>query len=139
MKFSIKFFVNWRFWKMLFFWVGHFECFSLKKISFFAFFPWKQVKGYGLVRMGQNFEQAKREGTFWPIPTLLFHSPELIFHIMKSGPDICSLICEKTQKEKGRKTRNFSKRLDVQADCLTKVSYFRVNVLLVWMNQLLSQ
>jgi hypothetical protein len=84
MKFSIKFFDNWQFWKMLFFWVGHFECFFLFFIFIFAFFPWKQVKGYGLVRMGQNFEQAKREGTFWPIPTLLFHCPEFIFHIMKS-------------------------------------------------------
>ena len=30
-KFSRKFFENWRFWKMSFFWVGHFEFFFRKK------------------------------------------------------------------------------------------------------------
>jgi hypothetical protein len=38
---------------------------------FFAFFPSKQVKNYGLARMGQNFEQAKCDNTFWPRPNIL--------------------------------------------------------------------
>ena len=41
MKFSQKNFENWRFWKMHFFWVGHFEFFFLKKIFFFCFIPMK--------------------------------------------------------------------------------------------------
>ena len=38
---------------------------------FFASFPWKQVKVYWLARMGQNFDQAKRDNTFWPRPNIL--------------------------------------------------------------------
>ena len=38
MKFSQKNFENWRFWKMHFFWVGHFEFFFFKKNFFFFFF-----------------------------------------------------------------------------------------------------
>ena len=41
MKFSQKNFMNWRFWKMHFFWVGHFEFFFSKKIIFFCLFPMK--------------------------------------------------------------------------------------------------
>ena len=44
---------NWRFWKTLFFWVGHFQ-FSFK--SFFSIIPMKNVKVYWLARMGQNFD-----------------------------------------------------------------------------------
>ena len=55
---------------MHFFWVGHFE-FFLKKKNFFAFFPWKLVKVYWLARMGQNFDQVKRDNTFWPMPNIL--------------------------------------------------------------------
>ena len=35
------FFENWRFWKMSFFWVGHFEFFFRKKKNFFCFIPMK--------------------------------------------------------------------------------------------------
>ena len=38
---------------------------------FFAFFPWKLVKVYWLARMAQNFDQAKRDNTFWPTPNIL--------------------------------------------------------------------
>ena len=41
---------------------------------FFASFPWKQVKVYWLARMGQNFDQAKRDNTFWPRPNILHPS-----------------------------------------------------------------
>ena len=71
MKFSQKNFENWWFWKMHFFWVGHFEIFFPKKNFFFAFFPWKLVKVYWLARMAQNFDQAKRDNTFWPMPNIL--------------------------------------------------------------------
>ena len=45
--------------------------FFQKKKFFFAFFPWKLVKVYWLARMGQNFEQVKRDNTFWPMPNIL--------------------------------------------------------------------
>ena len=55
--------------------------FFLKKKFFFAFFPWKQVKVYWLARMGQNFDQGKRDSTFWPRPNILkgsvFFNPRL--------------------------------------------------------------
>ena len=70
LKFSRKNFENWRFWKMHFFWVGHFE-FFFQKNFFFAFFPWKLVKVYWLARMAQNFDQAKCDNTFWPMPNIL--------------------------------------------------------------------
>ena len=56
----------WDFWKMLFSWVSHFFIFY-----FFASFPWQQFKVYWLARMGQNFDQAKRDNTFWPWPNIL--------------------------------------------------------------------
>ena len=37
MKFSQKNIENWRFWKMTFFWVGHFEFYFFKKKNFFCF------------------------------------------------------------------------------------------------------
>ena len=78
MKFSQKNFENWRFWKMHFFWVGHFDFFFQKKKGFFASFPWKHGKGYLLARMGQNFDQAKRDNTFWPMPNILTGSVSFI-------------------------------------------------------------
>ena len=45
MKFSQKKFVNWRFWKAQFFWVGHFGFFSFKK-NFFCLIPIKSVINY---------------------------------------------------------------------------------------------
>ena len=38
---------------------------------FFASFPWKKVKVYWLARMAQNFDQTKRDNTFWPRPNIL--------------------------------------------------------------------
>ena len=32
---------------------------------------WKLVKVYWLARMGQNFDQAKRDNNFWPMPNIL--------------------------------------------------------------------
>ena len=58
-------------WKTQFFWVGHFDFFFFQKKNFFAFFPWKLVKVYWLARMAQNFDQAKRDNTFWPTPNIL--------------------------------------------------------------------
>ena len=34
----------------------------------FTSFPWKLVKVYWLARMDQNFDQAKGDNNFWPIP-----------------------------------------------------------------------
>ena len=45
--------------------------FFQKKKFFFAFFPWKLVKVYWLARMAQNFDQAKCDNTFWPMPNIL--------------------------------------------------------------------
>ena len=45
--------------------------FFRKKNFFFAFFAWKQVKVYWLARMGQNFDQGKRDSTFWPRQNIL--------------------------------------------------------------------
>ena len=42
-----------------------------QKNFFFALFPWKLVKVYWLARMAQNFDQAKRDNTFWPTPNIL--------------------------------------------------------------------
>ena len=44
------------------------------KKFFFASFSWKQVKVYWLARMGQNFDQAKRDNTFWTRPNILYPS-----------------------------------------------------------------
>jgi hypothetical protein len=64
MKFSQKFFENWRFWKISFFSVGHFEKFFLKKKKKIASFSCKMAKVSWLARMGQNFDQAKCDNTF---------------------------------------------------------------------------
>ena len=50
---------------MSFFSVGHFEFF------FFASFSCKMAKVSWLARMGQNFDQAKCDNTFWPRPNIL--------------------------------------------------------------------
>ena len=55
MKFSQKNIENWRFWKMTFFWVGHFEFYFFKKKIFFASSLWKLVTNYVLDLMGLNF------------------------------------------------------------------------------------
>ena len=57
--------------KLSFFESAILNFFFQKKIFFFAFFEWKQVKVYWLARMGQNFDQAKCDGTFWPRPNIL--------------------------------------------------------------------
>ena len=59
MKFSQKFFENWWFWKMHFFWVGHFEFFFSKKIFFF-FFPMK---------ISQSLLVSKDCSKFWSSQT----------------------------------------------------------------------
>ena len=71
MKFSRKNFENWRFWKISFFSVGHFEIFFSKKNFFFASFSFKMAKVSWLARMGQNFDQAKHDITFRPRPNIL--------------------------------------------------------------------
>ena len=48
MKFSIIFFENWRFWKMLFFWVCHFEC-------VFLLFPMKTSQRLLVSKDGSKF------------------------------------------------------------------------------------
>ena len=44
-----------------------------QKIHFFVVFsfPWKSVKVSWLARLGQNFDQAKRDNTFWPRPNIM--------------------------------------------------------------------
>ena len=64
MKFSRKNFENWRFWKISFFSVGHFEIFFSKKKKKIASFSCKMAKVSWLARMGQNFDQAKFDNTF---------------------------------------------------------------------------
>ena len=63
------------------FWVGHFDFFFSKFFSFFAFFIWKLVKVYWLARMAQNFDQAKRDNTFWPTPNIL-------------GGSVCTIVVQ---------------------------------------------
>ena len=46
MKFSLKNIENWRFWKMTFFWVGHFGFFFSKKNFLFCFFLMKKTLGF---------------------------------------------------------------------------------------------
>ena len=55
MKFSQKNFENWRFWKMHFFWVGHFEFFFSKKKFFFCFFPMKISQSLLVSKDGSRF------------------------------------------------------------------------------------
>ena len=59
MKFSQKILRIGGFEKLCFF-----ESAIFKKKIFFTFFLSKQVKVYWLARMGQNFDQAKRDNTF---------------------------------------------------------------------------
>ena len=46
-------------------------------------FLWKQVKVYWLARMGQNFDQAKRDYTFWPMPNILKGSVSMNLNTIK--------------------------------------------------------
>ena len=55
MKFSQKNFENWRFWKMHFFWVGHFDFFFSKKKIFFGFFPMKISQSLLVSKDGSKF------------------------------------------------------------------------------------
>ena len=45
-----------------------------QKYFFFASFTWKQFKVYWLAKMGQNFDLAKCDNTFWPRPDILHPS-----------------------------------------------------------------
>ena len=54
-KVSRKIFENWRFWKTLFFWVGHFEFYFSKKIIFFCFFPIKTCQSLLVSKDGSKF------------------------------------------------------------------------------------
>ena len=60
---KISVFLSWPFWFFFF-----------QKKIFLASFPWKQVKVYWLARMGQNFDQAKSDDSFWPRPNILHPS-----------------------------------------------------------------
>ena len=62
---------SWEWSRKIFFFLNTYQNGRLKKEFFFAFFPWKLVKVYWLARMGQNFDQAKRDNTFWPTPNIL--------------------------------------------------------------------
>ena len=46
MKFSLKNIENWRFWKMTFFWVGHFGFLFSKKNFLFCFFLMEETLGF---------------------------------------------------------------------------------------------
>ena len=54
--------------------------FFFQKKNIFAFFPWKLVKVYWLARVAQNFDQAKSDNTFWPMPNILKGSVPLKWH-----------------------------------------------------------
>ena len=60
MKFSQKNFENWWFWKMHFFWVGHFEFIFSKKKIFFCFFP---------LKISQSLLVSKDGSKFWSSQT----------------------------------------------------------------------
>ena len=68
MKFSQKFFENWRFWKTQFFWVGRFGFFFQKK-NCYCFIPMK---------IGQSFLGIKNGLKFWWLPWFPAknHSPQ---------------------------------------------------------------
>ena len=67
----------WNVWKKYWENLSFFELaiLSLKKTFFFCF---RHVKVYWLTRMGQNFDQVKRDNTFWHRPNIL-HSSVYIF------------------------------------------------------------
>ena len=53
---------NWRFWKTLFFWVGHFEFFFSKKKIFFCFIPMKTCQSLLVSKDGSKFWSSQT----WP-------------------------------------------------------------------------
>ena len=82
MKFSLKNIENWRFWKMTFFWVGHFGFFFFKKTNkSFASFPWKSVNIYRIARMGQHFDDYPGIQQIHGMPILLQKSVPMQFYI----------------------------------------------------------
>ena len=42
---KLSFFENWQNWKVQLFWVSHFDFFFFQKEYYFAFYPWKSIKG----------------------------------------------------------------------------------------------
>ena len=54
--------------------IGDFEKLSFFEsaiLNFFCFIPMKTSQSFWLARMGQNFDQAKRDNTFWPMLNIL--------------------------------------------------------------------
>ena len=64
MKFSKFFLQNWRFWKMYFFWVGHFEFFFQKKKIFFCWI---------LTKTRESLLASKEFPKFWWLPWFAAH------------------------------------------------------------------
>ena len=74
--------------------------FFQKKKKNYASLSWKHVKVYWLARIGQNFDQAKRDNTFWPKPNILHPSVPhkqalLCFHLI-FDLIMCSIFCRIT-------------------------------------------
>ena len=65
--------------------------FFQKKI--FASFPWKQVKVYRLARTGQNFDQAKRDDTFWSMSNILKGSVCIFIYLFIISRGTNAQIC----------------------------------------------
>ena len=87
----------------LFVWVGHFE-------FFFASFPWKQVKVYWLARMGQNFDQAKCDNTFWPMPNILKGSVPSVLMSKKISCASLDLISGSCCVYASKRDKNYAKQ-----------------------------
>ena len=85
--------------------IGDFEKryfdFFFSKFFLFSFFPWKQVKVYWLAKMGQNFDQARLDNTFWPMPNILkgsvcsYYLESRWIMLMPGGSNISFIIGKK--------------------------------------------
>ena len=87
-----------------------FWIFIFKKKHFFAFFPWKQVKFYWLARTGQNFDQAKRDNSFWPRPNIL-------------PPSVCTITLNPDWQIKKNYSRPKAAQISNSEFCFKKITH----------------
>ena len=112
MKFSQKNIENWWFWKMPFFWVGHFEFFFFKKKFFFCLIP---------IKTHQSLLVSKNRSKVWWLPwfaALEVLGQHLCTGLYLKNPlkinfEIIFMIYKKWKKEK-----------NIVSFFLTKMSWF---------------
>ena len=85
MKLSQKNVENWRFWKMTYFWVGHFE-------FFFASFHWKMqpisMRDHFFLHYGWFFQNLRKEA----VRTFMHTTVSLLVHVVIEWPLILFVI-----------------------------------------------